>query len=181
MRAVLDRAAVFIDGAYLDKAREHLGNPRLDYRILSDKVCGQVERFRTYYYHCLPFQATPPTRDQSERYSAMDRFVASLRRLPRFEVRLGRLQFVDGVYRQKGVDTLLTLDLAELAGTGPISHAVVITADSDLVPVFRRARDRGILVSLSYLPGTGVHTELLEACDDRTPLSQEFLQDCLRA
>jgi len=175
-----DRAAVFIDGAYFDKVTETLSRLRVDYRAMSDKVCAPIPRFRTYYYHCMPYQHSPPTADERQRHSSMDRFVHTLRQLPRFEVRLGRLQLFAGEYRQKGVDTLMSMDLVELAATGQISEAVLITGDSDFAPAARRARDRGILVKLFYTPTTYVHTELIEACDERYPLDAAFFQDCLR-
>ncbi len=128
----------------------------------------------------MPYQSNPPTIAERQRYSSMDRFTHSLRQLPRFEVRLGRLQYFDGEYRQKGVDTLLSMDLVELAATGQISEAVLITGDSDFAPAARRAKDRGILVKLYYSPTTYVHTELMEACDERYPVDAEFLRDCLR-
>ena len=175
-----DRAAVFIDGGYFDKVLEGLGRLRVDYRTFSDKVAGGTERLRTYYYHCMPYQSNPPTLEERQRHSSMDRFVHLLRLLPRFEVRLGRLQFINGEFRQKGVDVLLSMDLVELAATGQIAKAVLVTGDSDFAPAARRARDKGVLVQLFYSPATYVHTELLQSCDDRTPLDKGFFDDCLR-
>ena len=62
--------------------------------------------------------------------------------------------------RQKGIDTLLSIDLVELASTGQISKAVLLTGDSDFAPAARRARDKGVVVDLFYSPATYVHSEL---------------------
>lgn len=110
----------------------------------------------------------------------MDRFLYSLRRLRRFEVRLGRLQLIEGEFRQKGIDTLLSIDLVELAATGQISKAVLVTGDSDFAPATRRARDKGVIVDIFYSPATYLHDELVEACDDRIPLDRAYFADCLR-
>lgn len=176
-----DRSAVFIDGGYFDKVLEALGRLRVDYEKFSNKVCRGTERLRTYYYHCYPHQSNPPTPDERARYASMDRFIHSLRRLTRFEVRLGRLQYVEGDYRQKGIDTLLSIDLVELAATGQISKAVLVTGDSDFAPAAKRARDKGVIIDIFYSPVTYVHNELADACDDRVPLDMGFFVDCLRA
>jgi len=180
VEGVPDRATVFIDGGYFDKALAGLGRLRVDYQKFSDKVCEGTERLRTYYYHCMPYQSNPPTEDERIRYSSMDRFLYTLRMLSRFEVRLGRLQYVNAEFRQKGVDVLLSIDLVELAATGQITKAVLVTGDSDFAHAARRARDKGVLVQLYYSPATYVHDELLQSCDDRIPLDLAFFKDLLR-
>jgi len=176
-----DRAAVFIDGAYLDHILEALGRPRIDYEKFSDATCRGTERLRTYYYHCYPFQSNPPTAEERARHASADRFYHTLRRLTRFEVRLGRLQIIDGKFRQKGIDTLLSIDLVELAATGQVSKAVMVAGDSDFAPAARRARDKGVIVDLFYSPSTHVHDELEDACDDRIPIDSELMARCRRS
>jgi uncharacterized LabA/DUF88 family protein len=175
-----ERAAVFIDGGYFDKVLSSLGRVRPDYLRFSDKVCCGAERFRTYYYHCMPHQSNPPTEEERNRYAAMDHFVHSLRRLTRFEVCLGRLQHINGEYRQKGIDTLLSIDIVELAATGQIGKAILVSGDSDFVPAIKRAKAKGVIVELFYSPATYLHTELFEACDDRVELNSEFFADLIR-
>jgi uncharacterized LabA/DUF88 family protein len=175
-----ERAAVFVDGGYLDKVLYALGHIRPDYLRFSDKVCRGSERFRTYYYHCMPHQSNPATDDERGRYASMDKFVHSLRRLTRFEVSLGRLQRIDNDYRQKGIDTLLSIDLVELAATGQIGKAILVSGDSDFVPAIKRAKAKGVIVELFYSPVTYLHTELFEACDDRVQLDAAFFKDLSR-
>jgi len=51
----MERAAVLIDGGYLDKVRLAFNKPLLDATKFSDIICGDhCERFRTYYYDALP-------------------------------------------------------------------------------------------------------------------------------
>jgi len=176
-----DRVAVFIDGGYFDRALEKMGGLRPDYERFSDKVCRGTERLRTYYYHCYPHKADPPSPAERQRYASMDRFLHSLRLLRRFEVRTGRLQAIGGTYRQKGIDTLLSIDMVELAATGHVSEAVLVSGDSDFAPAVRRAKDKGLLVALFYSPAIYVHDELFEACDDRIPMTAAFFADCTRS
>lgn len=109
-----NRVALFIDGAYLDYVlKEEFRGARIDYRALSERLAGDSDILRTYYYHCPPYQGNPPTREERERYSTQRSFFNTLDRLPRYTVRLGRLAF-RGVdehgrprFEQKRVDILL--------------------------------------------------------------------------
>src|SRR5207249_2709617 len=86
----LGMCGVFIDGGYLDKVCL-LAGLRVDLQKLVAEMAGGDELLRAHYYHCMPYQSNPPTTEERERFAAMDRFMTTLRRLPRFEVRLGKL------------------------------------------------------------------------------------------
>ena len=92
----MDRSAVFIDGAYLVQVLRKHGEPAVDFLKLSEKLCEDSERLRTYYYNCMPYQSDPPTPEERVRFSRMDKFLFTIRRLPRFEVRLGKLSRIGG-------------------------------------------------------------------------------------
>jgi len=144
----LDKAAVFIDGGYFKKVRENFGDPKVDFLRLSEDLCKRCscERFRTYFYDCPPFQSNPPTTEERERKRRFDEFVFTVKRLPSFEFRTGRLQRIrktDGAQldQQKGVDILLSIDLVKLAATKTIDKAILITGDSDFVPAVKEAKE----------------------------------------
>jgi len=123
----MSRLAIFIDGGYLDKIAEEL-NTHIDYFKISDeilkivsKTSKDIELFRTYYYHCLPYQPPHPTPIDASRFSKKQSFFEMLNRLPCFTVRKGRLVYrgnVNGkpIFQQKRVDLLLGLDIALLSG-----------------------------------------------------------------
>ncbi|MEE9223953.1 MAG: NYN domain-containing protein [Thermoplasmata archaeon] len=177
----MERAAVFIDGGYLDTVLITCGKLRIDYAAFSDVVCKGYERFRTYYYHSMPYQSPTPTDEESRRFSGMHRFVTTLRRLPRFEIRLGRIvKHGEGPPHQKQVDTLLAIDLTRLSTKGHISKAILVAGDADHVPAVEVAKEEGVLVEVYYLPrdSKGNRTlsqELHDLCDDRVPLTKDFL------
>jgi uncharacterized LabA/DUF88 family protein len=175
----MDYAAVFIDGGYLDKVQESLKNIRMDYEKFSDILCENFTRFRTYYYHCMPYQENPPTLEQKGKYQSMSNFIHSLRKLPRFEVRLGRLERRGDGFKQKQVDTLIAIDLVKLSAKNQIKKAVLVSGDSDHVPAIRSAKEDFVLVKLCYMPGT-VHSQLVDICDERLELGMDILGRCLR-
>ncbi len=176
----MERVAIFIDEGYLNKALESLGRPRLDYGRFIEAIQGDLPLLRTYYYYCMPYQSPTPTPEERNMYQAKLSFVRYLSRLPRFELRQGRLIKRGTEYVQRRVDIMLASDLVRLSVAGQIKEAVLVAGDSDFVPAIAIAKDAGVLVTLCYAPGAA-HDELLDACDELVPISRDLLEDCLRS
>jgi uncharacterized LabA/DUF88 family protein len=186
------RSAVFIDGGYLDKVLAHeFSKARISYDKLANEMAGSNELLRAYYYHCLPYQSNPPTPDERGRYASMSKFVTSIGRLPRFEVRLGRLAYrgtqPNGVpiFQQKRIDCMLGVDMALLAAKGKVSNIEVLSGDSDFIPAVEAVKREGVLVTLWHGKiATGSQTapsrDLYQLCDDRKPLTQAIIKKILR-
>lgn len=185
----MDRAAIFIDGAYLDyvlRDEFRAARSRIDYQLLADRLTPVERLLRTYYYHCLPYQSTQPTEEENERFGKMQRFLTGLARLPRFEVRSGKLAFRgrnqagDPIFVQKRVDILLGVDLVLLAAKQAIGEAVLIAGDSDFVPAVQIARNEGVLVRLYHGTRHRPHNELWELCDERHTIDRRFIDSVTR-
>ena len=73
----MDKAAVLIDGAYLDAVNRNVfGRKRIVLEKFSDELCKlDCNRFRSYYYHCPPFQDSPPTQIQRQYKANYDRYI----------------------------------------------------------------------------------------------------------
>jgi len=123
--------------------------------------------------------------------SSFDSFKYNVVKLPRFEVRTGRLQIIrneegnpilkkDGtpLLKQKGVDMALGIDVARLSATHQIQKIILIAGDSDFIPAIITAKQEGILVSLYYYDF--VHDSLYDVCDDRFQITKEMLIKCKR-
>lgn len=174
-----EKGAVFIDSGYLDKLLMNLGKLHIDYEPLANMLCTNCERLRTYYYTCMPYQSNPPTPEEKIRYANADKFLYNIRKLPRFEVRLGKLSYHEGEYHQKRVDALMSVDLVRMSWDKQIQRAFLVTGDSDFVPAIMAAKEAGVLVKLYYEGGT-VNDELYDACDDREQLTKSKLTSVLR-
>lgn len=196
------RLAVFVDGGYLDALAEDEFSVRIDLGKLGEKITEivaaktpeTVDRLRTFYYHCLPYQSNPPTEEERLRFGRKRRFFDALRHLPRFAMREGRLAFrgydASGkpIFQQKRVDLLLGLDFALLSGKRQITHAAVVAGDSDLLPAFHVAKDEGILVWLFHGPRISrkdgdctFATELWLEADERFEIHQAFMDSIARS
>lgn len=188
----MDRSAIFIDGAYLDKILvNEFSQARVDYGKLAHELTQETQLLRAYYYHCPPYQSNPPTPAERERTSAKNRFFNALSRLPRFQVRLGKLAFrgknQDGqpIFVQKRVDILLGVDMVQLAATSQINRAILLAGDSDFVPAVEAVKQLGLLVVLWHGPirsgpANTVHRELWDACDDRFEITQSLVKKVSR-
>ena len=176
------RAANFIDGGYLRRVlTDHFSRVRVDYALLSQEMAQDTEILRTYYYDCLPYQSNPPTAEEQRRFSRTESFLAVLRRLPRYEVRLGKLEYrgrdpqtSKPHFAQKRVDALMGIDLALLSAQRSIADAVILTGDSDFLPAVEVAKSQGVLVRL-YYHRSSCHNDLLDAVDERIEITQALV------
>lgn len=183
----MSRIAIFIDGAYLDYTlRGEFEAARIDYQQLAEWMAGGIDLLRTYYYHCLPYQSNQPTIEESQRFAQAQGFFRRLQRLPRFEVREGKLEYrgQDGagnpIFVQKRVDIQIGVDLVQLATKHQITHAALLSGDSDLLPAVHVAKAEGVLVHLYHGTTNPPHTDLWETADERTTISQDVIQGILR-
>lgn len=182
-----DKVAIFIDGGYLDKIlQDEFNSPRIDYEKLTAWMSQKVPIFRSYYYHCLPYQSNPPTHDESQRFSKRQAFYNRLGKMQRFDVRLGKLEFrgakIDGspIFVQKRVDILLGVDLVLLAAKQRITHAAIFAGDSDFLPAITVAKNEGALITLCHGTVHPPHDDLWQAADDRIPISKDIINAMLR-
>lgn len=173
-----ERAAVLIDGGYLRAIlRDSFQRAAIDFLAFSNELCGERERFRTYYYICPPYQSEKPTPDERRRKSEMDKFLYNLSRLPRFQVRLGKLRKTrhpDRPFEQKGVDVWLSIDMTQLSASHTVDHIVLVSGDSDFCPAVSIAKENMTLVTLVYHQGE-TSDELYNLCDERIPITQQLI------
>ena len=147
------------------------------------------ELLRAYYYHCLPYQSSPPTAEERARYAARHRFFTALRHIPRFEVRLGKLAFrgltKDGkpMFQQERVDLMLGVDMALLASKDRIAKVALLSGHSDFTPAIEAVKNEGVLTTLwhgSDTPDARPRYELVQVCDERRELTAEIIRSALR-
>jgi len=179
---LMDKAAVFIDNGYFKRVLRATSAQGINLEAFSKWLCSRVnaEWYRTYFYDCMPHQSNPPTDQERQMFSRMNRFIYSIGKLPRFQVRMGRLiRLPDGHFKQKGVDIQLTIDLLRLSLRRDIQKAILVACDSDFVPAVQEARNEGVLVfaCFSRAGGCGIHDELHTNCDDRIELKAESFNE----
>ena len=170
----MDRAALLIDAGYLllgagglvlgAERREEI---ECDYGALLDALIETVEDhsrlpiLRSYWYDGAPGHGEP---------TAEHRRIGSL---PGLKLRLGRV--VQG--QQKGVDTLITLDLLTLARERAAASVYLLTGDEDLREPVVAAQSLGlqiVLVGAPPMEGSRQSYALIDECDEHLVLGEEF-------
>lgn len=195
------RAAVFIDGGHLRVLARQRG-PKYDPDFIEAVAHACVDReevlLRVLYYDCAPYQGSLrlPVSGQLHRFAGSDEWLRQLAARPQFTVRLGTLKFRGFVpkkvpissqrlsdedfrprFERKGVDMRLGLDIATYAVDRSVDRVVLITNDTDCLPIMKRARTAGLQVVLIELPGQTLARELRWHSDFSRPVEWPTRQD----
>ena len=179
------RAYVFIDGGYIrgiiknSQEGEEVLNDAQKYgkflTYLTSRYCSFSENkvIRTLYYDAIVSMEDDPKehREQREFFNKLQLIVSF------FEVKLGDLvKSGKGGYRQKGVDTLIAIDMITKAYLDHYDVAILVTGDRDFVNVVKAVKDyTGKIVYGVYEPAH-VSEELLRVLDWKYPMRKEDLQ-----
>jgi len=154
----MDKAKVFIDAGFLSKVSNHFGaGYYLRYNLVSfAKSLTGAENIvfkGLNFYNAPPHQSNPPTENERKRKENYDEFMDKLDKYDCVTIKQGRcrkLRTNSGwKYEQKGVDTLLTMDLMKLAmNDEKINTIILIASDTDFVPIVKHLRSIGMKVIL---------------------------------
>lgn len=185
----MGKVAVFIDSGYVSKIlKSDFGEPSIDYeKVVKEtvsKIDKEVNLLKTYFYDCPPYQSDNPTPEERKRFANKEKFFTALESIPRFTVRKGKLAKRgtdcngDPIFIQKRVDIMFGVDLVKLSLKGKISHAIIITGDSDFLPAIEVARNEGVTACL--LHGSSCHSELRQKVDERWEIDQDFVNKIIR-
>jgi len=147
---------VFIDNAYLLRLRNYFFKKGLRYSIkkfieeIAQRTHCQVRKI--FFYDAPPFQSNIPVDDEKKKKESYDRFVHFLKQ-DGIIVREGRTQKLkigdQFVFRQKGVDMLLGIDMVGVIKEFPtIKNVILLSGDSDFVPVIEKLKNQFMQVIL---------------------------------
>ena len=171
------RNHAFVDGAYLRHlARDHsvdLPNPR---ELVSNAIArsplmewcrspisaNAVALDRLTYYDAQPDEPEPIPAHLRSYWKAIELL---------FDTDLGFGSVRGRPRRQKGVDTLIAVDMLSGAFDRTFNVAILVAGDADFVPVVQEVKRRGAMVGL--VAESSAADELKRAVD-RVSLLQEF-------
>lgn len=181
---IMTETIVFIDAGYLSFISKFFGKGKpLKYKIeVFAKNLANVKKLeckKIYFYTAPPYQDAKPTKEENKRKANYDKFIARLRDV-KIIVREGRCQKIGNNYQQKGVDTLLTIDLSRIPKKEGISKVIVLTSDTDFVPMIKELSEEGIDVILAYFTdrkrksGLSLSNHLWNACKDKIKIKGEY-------
>jgi len=184
----MEEAIVFLDGAYLSLVSKNLGDGKplkFDIKKFAEFLAKRENLIckKVHYYTSPPFQSDNPNEDEIRRKKGYDKFVNKLRKMGIF-VREGRCQRIAGEFSQKGVDTLVTIDMIRNALL--FKKFILVTSDTDFVPAIQDVRKKdGVRVIIYYyndfLKGSkfSMSDHILSICDKRVLLKKDIFMDLL--
>ena len=168
-----ERVVVFIDGSNLYHCvRDEFGLTKLGLSLLANLVAKDRHLVRTYYYNAI---VHPSQGDQSMK--GQQRFLDSVRNLPYFEVRLGRLEARGNTYVEKGVDVKLSVDMLKFAIADIYDTAILISGDADFADAVQAVKDLGKHVELAFCTH-GRSRKIQQVCDRFILLDRAALLKC---
>lgn len=153
--------------------------------LLQGARSANLDLFRAYYYHCLPYCDTrnPDPRDLENQRKKRGFFDFLNRN--EFTVREGHVVFrghkEDGtrITAQKGADVRLAIDIVQLSLLRSINTAVVLTGDGDLLPAIQLAKNNGVHTILWHGPWKTVGAQLWGACDETHEITRTLIDSML--
>ena len=179
------KAAIFIDGGHLRVLARQAGyryDPNYIEAVAHACVADEETLLRVLYYDCAPYRGSPrlPVSGKSAEFRGSDEWLKVLAVKSWFAVRLGTLKFrgfeprripiasdtlsdddFRPLFEQKGVDMRLGLDIATYAADRSVDRIILITGDTDCLPVMKRARTAGLQIVLVQFPNQRLSRELL--------------------
>jgi uncharacterized LabA/DUF88 family protein len=169
------RLMIFIDGGYLrSNIRKWFKSDLLNYESFIDLLITKLtprlfhfEKIRVYYY-----DATSKKKPLSEIY------ISSIRKIDGFEDRIGTLRFSRAENRevQKGVDTLIAIDMLSKAFQDQYDVAFIIAGDRDFSPVIDYVKNTGKRIYGIFFPET-LAIELEDKLDKKFELKEQWIID----
>lgn len=149
-------AHVFIDGGYLRALGKKLHGKLVDPAHLGSTLVksGQIQSWaynplqgtntflgRINYYDALP--------DQSQLSQDTENYLKAIELQNDVHLGFGALRGHQRKMRQKGVDTLLAVDMLVGAFSSLFDVVILVAGDADFVPVIEETRRRGIMVAVA--------------------------------
>lgn len=139
------RVMIFIDGSNLYHVlKQNTDKQNLDYKKFAEKLCGDRDLIRTYYYNIR--QESP---DNPKLAESQDRFLNALYETDYLEVKLGIWKQRGQTMVEKGVDVMIASDLIAHAYEDHYDTAILVSGDADFYPALQVVKDTGKQVEVA--------------------------------
>jgi len=162
-RYINERVAIFIDAGNMFHASNYL-KVKIDYKKLINLLKRDRWLLRAYFYTGIPSQDMIQEReDLFQQWKKQEGFLNELQKLG-IKVKTMPLKKTPEGYIEKGVDVLLATDMVSLAFRDAYDTAILVSGDSDYVPVVEEIQELGKRVENASFKRTSSY-ELRKVCD----------------
>jgi uncharacterized LabA/DUF88 family protein len=172
-----DRVMMFIDGSNLyHSLKDNFKRTDIEMGKLAQKMLDRRRLIRVYYYN-----ARVGRKEEPERYISQQSFFNSVSSTPYFELRLGRLVYVNWPHSppyEKGVDIQLATDLLTHSYKNNFDIAILVAGDNDYVGALQAVKDNGKNVEVALFGRAQTSRQLREVADRVIVMDGRFLRGC---
>jgi len=156
-----EKVAIFIDGGNMFHACNYM-QIKINYKKLLEILRKDRWLLRAYFYTGIPSGDLP--REVREQFKKQQGFLNELQNLG-IKVKTMPLKKTPEGYIEKGIDILLATDMVSLAFRNAYDTAVLVSGDSDYVPVVKEIQELGKRVENASFKRTSSF-ELRKVCDE---------------
>lgn len=179
-------AHVFVDGGYLRRMCWDFGIYYADPRGLATTLVDHGENQtwahspsvatntllgRITYYDAVP-DSSSQTHSTNQKCQDLEPYWQAIELLRDVRLGFGKLRGTGRSLRQKGVDTLMAVDMLVGAFSGLFDVAVLVSGDADFVPVVEEVKRRGVMVAVAAATRS-LSDELRRAADRFIEITQQ--------
>lgn len=158
-----ERIAVYIDGSnfygYLkDKEINFPKGTKFNFKEFVDFLVGDERQLVSKRYYTGVFRNLDGSDKSKNLVSGQQKFFSNLKN-DGFIIKRGRIMPIDKVYKEKGTDVKIAVDLIVGAVDNLYDTAILVSSDTDLIPAVRyiKYKDKKIeYVGFAHAPSLGI-------------------------
>lgn len=158
-----ERIAVYIDGSnfygYLkDREIAFPKGTKFDFKEFVNFLVGDKREIVSKRYYTGVFRNFNGTDKSENLVRGQQKFFSNLKN-DGFIIKRGRIMPTDGVYKEKGTDVKIAVDLIVGAVDNLYDTAILVSSDTDLIPAIRYVKYKGKkieYVGFAHAPSLGI-------------------------
>ncbi len=158
-----EKVAIFIDAGNMFHGSNYL-KVRIDYRKLINLLKRDRWLLRGYFYTGIPTADLNLPKEYREQWKRQKNFLNELQNAG-IKVKTMPLKKTPEGFIEKGIDILLATDMIVLAYNNAYDTAILVSGDSDYIPVVEMIQQLGKRVENASFKKTSSY-ELRKVCDD---------------
>ncbi len=187
---MVNNSVFIIDAGYLSFITRFLGKGKHIRFKIEDFVKNISKKSNTncnlvHFYTAPPYQSPKPTKEESQKRANYDKFVKKIQEIKDFKIIIkeGRCQKIINEkgkidYSQKGVDTLITMDLLKFSINKSFDKILLMTSDTDFVPIIEDIKGTKEVVLIYFTDkkrksGFTLSNHLWNVCDKKIRIGLE--------
>ena len=158
-----EKAAVYIDGSnfygYLkDKEINFPKGTKFDFKEFVDFLVSDKKELVSKRYYTGVFRNLDGSDKSKSLVKGQQKFFSNLEN-DGFTIKRGRIMPIEKVYKEKGTDVKIAVDLVIGAVDNHYDTAILVSSDTDLIPAIRYIKYRGKkieYVGFAHAPSLGI-------------------------